>query len=418
VDVIGHHFYTTPPETTGPLIANVRLVMNKYGIGAKPLWDTEGASGDTTTPPDQAAAYMVRKYLTDLAYGSVRYDWYAWGHATSFCVGTEQNDPRVLTEAAQAYRYLFDWLAGASLSQALIDASGTWQIWLTLATGDAGIIVWNPNQSVPFSVPSAIQARSVRDIFGGVTPLQGSTLTVTDSPVLVTSCCQTAPTIGAATNAASFAGAISPGSLATIFGAGFASATGEAKTLPLPGDLAGVSVSIDGYDSPMLYAGSGQINFQVPFEVQAGAATLLVRSPQGMSVEFPLTIAAAAPGIFQISGSYAVATDASGTLLTADHGASPGSVIVVYLTGIGSLTNAPLDGAAAPSNQLARATLAATATIGGVNAPIQFLGLTPNYVGLAQANLQVPQLAAGEYPIVITVDGVASAAAIVPVGGQ
>ena len=51
------------------------------------------------------------------------------------------------------------------------------------------------------------------------------------------------------------------------------------NSLPLPADLGGVSVSIDGYYGPMLYADSGQINFQVPFEAQAGSATLLVRSP-------------------------------------------------------------------------------------------------------------------------------------------
>jgi uncharacterized protein (TIGR03437 family) len=416
VDVIGHHFYTTPPEATGPLIANVRLVMNKYGLGAMPLWDTEGASGDTTTPPDEAASYMVRKYLTDLAYGSGRYDWYTWGSATSFCVGTQQTSPLALTAAGQAYRYVFDWLAGASLTQAVIDASGTWQIWLTLATGDQGIILWNPTQTVPFTIPSAIQARTVRDIFGGATAVAGTAITVTDSPVLLTSCCQSTPSVGAVTNAASYTGVVSPGSLATLFGTGFASQPGQPTSLPLPGDLAGVSVSINGFYSPMLYADSGQINFQVPFEARAGTATLLVRSPLGMSVEYPLNVDAAAPGIFQWDGNRAVATDAAGTLLTADYPAPPGSVIVVYLTGIGSLSNTPQDGAGAPVNPLAQATLAATATIGGVNAPIQYLGLTPYFVGLAQANIQVPQLAAGDYPVVITINGVASAPAVLSMG--
>ncbi|HLY16538.1 MAG TPA: carbohydrate binding domain-containing protein [Bryobacteraceae bacterium] len=410
-DVIGHHFYTTPPEATGAQIANVRLVMNKYGMSSKPLWDTEGASGDTTTPPDQAAAYIVRKYLTDLAYGAARYDWYTWGRATSFCVGAEQNDPRALTEAGQAYRYMFDWLLGASLSGAAMDASGTWQIGLTLATGDAAVIVWNPAGSAQFAIPSAIQARTVRDIFGGATPVTGTSITVTDSPVLVSSCCQTTPTVNGVTNAASFTGAVSPGSLASIFGAGFAAQRAEAGSLPLADDLGNVSVTVDGVYGPMLYADSGQINFQVPFEAQAGSATLVVRSPAGISLEYPLTIGSAAPGIFLYDTNRAVATDPHGTLLTAANPAPAGSVIVVYLTGIGSLTVTPLDGVGAPAATLARAVLPFSATIGGVDAPIQFLGLTPYFVGLAQANIQVPQLAAGEYPLVITVDGVASAAA-------
>jgi uncharacterized protein (TIGR03437 family) len=83
-------------------------------------------------------------------------------------------------------------------------------------------------------------------------------------------------------------------------------------------------------------------------------------------------------------------------------------VIVVYLTGIGSLSNTPLDGVGAPLNPLAYGLLSATATIADAAAPIQFLGLTPYYVGLAQANIQVPQLASGDYPLVITIDGLAS----------
>ncbi|HTQ54602.1 MAG TPA: carbohydrate binding domain-containing protein [Bryobacteraceae bacterium] len=416
VDVIGHHFYTTPPEATGSQIANVRLVMNKYGMGATPLWDTEGASGDTTTPPAQAAAYLTRKYLTDLAYGSGRYDWYTWGRATSFCVGTEENDPRALTEAGQAYRYLFDWLAGASLTGAAIDAAGTWQISITLATGDQGMIVWNPAAAVQFPIPAAIQARTVRDIFGHAAPVAGNTLTVTDSPVLISSCCVTAPSIGAVTNAASFAGNIAPGSLATIFGSGFAAQPSQPHTLPLPDDLGAVSVSINGFYGPMLYTDSGQINFQVPFEAQAGNAILMVRSPLGMSLEYPLTIGAAAPGIFQLEGNVAAATDAQGNLLTAAHPAKSGSVIVAYLTGIGSVTNTPLDGFGAPADPLARAALSFSATIGGVDAPVQFLGLAPYYAGLAQANIQVPPLASGDYPLIITVNGTSSAPVQLPVG--
>lgn len=418
VDVIGFHVYATPPESTGPLLANVRLVMNQYNLGAMPLWDTEGASGDTTTPPAQAAAYIVRKYLVDLAYGSGRYDWYTWGNATSFCVGTEQTDPYALTAAGQAYRYLFDWLLGATLTQAVIDQSGTWQIWLTRATGDQGIIVWNPTQTVAFAIPPAIEARTVHDIFGGVTSVQGTTITVTDSPVLLTSCCQAAPAVNSVTNSASFTGAVSPGSLATIFGTGFSSQTAQPASLPLPASLGGVSVVVNGYYSPMLYTDSGQINFQVPFEAQPGRATVMVRSPLGMSVEYPVTVDAAAPGIFQFDQNQALATDASGALITADHPAPAGSVIVVYLTGIGSLSNTPPDGTGAPLDPLACATLSATATINGVSAPIQFLGLTPYYVGLAQANLQVPQLAAGDYPLVVTVDGVASAPALLSVAAQ
>jgi uncharacterized protein (TIGR03437 family) len=59
-----------------------------------------------------------------------------------------------------------------------------------------------------------------------------------------------------------------------------------------------------------------------------------------------------------------------------------------------------------------------SATIGGVNAPVQFLGLTPTLVDLAQANIQVPALPTGDYPLVITVGGVSSVPATVSVAAS
>ncbi len=205
VDMIAFHFYETPPEATAAAVFNVRMVMAQNGAGAMPLWDTEGASGDTTVPEDLAAAYLVRKYLVDLAFGSVRYDWYAWGKATSFCVGTEENDPRLLTEAGRAFGILLGWLQGASVTGASIDASGTWEIGLTWNGGafagapassirqvgwppprvTNGVIVWNPAATVQFAIPSTLHQVSQYDVFGHATPVSGTTVTIGNSPVLL-----------------------------------------------------------------------------------------------------------------------------------------------------------------------------------------------------------------------------------------
>ena len=47
-------------------------------------------------------------------------------------------------------------------------------------------------------------------------------------------------------------------------------------------------------------------------------------------------------------------------------------------------------------------------TVGGVQATVKYMGLTPGSVGLYQANFIVPQLAKGAYPVVITIAGQAS----------
>ena len=188
VDMIAYHFYETPPEAAAADIANVNLVMAANGVSSMPLWATEGASGDNTTQPEAlAAAYLVRKYLVQLAFGSVRFDWYAWGKATTFCVGTEENNPQQLTEAGRAFGILLNWLRGASLSGASIDSSGTWRIDLTLPGDSRGIIVWNPNGTTPFQIPGNLHVIAQHDILGNSTPVEGSTVSAGYSPVLLAS---------------------------------------------------------------------------------------------------------------------------------------------------------------------------------------------------------------------------------------
>ena len=92
--------------------------------------------------------------------------------------------------------------------------------------------------------------------------------------------------------------------------------------------------------------------------------------------------------------------------------------MTVYLTGIGAVNNAVDDGSPTPVSPLSAATATATATIGPASATIQFLGLTPDFAGLAQANIEVPSLPTGDYPLVITVGGYWSASAVISVSGS
>jgi uncharacterized protein (TIGR03437 family) len=50
----------------------------------------------------------------------------------------------------------------------------------------------------------------------------------------------------------------------------------------------------------------------------------------------------------------------------------------------------PADGAATPLSPLYSTTGTVTATIGGINAPVTFSGLTPTLTALYQVNVQVP----------------------------
>ena len=169
---------------------------------------------------------------------------------------------------------------------------------------------------------------------------------------------------------------------------------------------------------PLIYVNSTQINFQVPSALKAGTVSLVVNAPAGASSAFSFTVATEAPAIFQYGTNRAVAQNADNTLNSSTNPAKAGSVITVYLTGQGPVNNVVKDGTATPTSPLSTATAASSATIGAQTATIQFLGLTPGDAGLAQANIQVPTLPSGDYPLVITIGGLVSASAVVSVSGS
>jgi uncharacterized protein (TIGR03437 family) len=240
--------------------------------------------------------------------------------------------------------------------------------------------------------------------------------------IFLTASILNAQRIQAITDAASYSPRVSPGALATIFGTGLANSTVQATGFPLPLSLGGASVyalqSKTLMPAPVVYASPTQINFQVPSGLTPGIANFSV-ALNGGSFSFAVNVVSAGPAIFQDSSNHAVAQDAAASyaLNSTSHPAAAGSVVVVYLTGLGPVDNSVPDGAAAPDSPLSSATGNPTATIGGVNAPVQFFGLTPGYAGLAQANIQVPNLATGDYPIVLTVGGYVSSSAVISVSG-
>jgi uncharacterized protein (TIGR03437 family) len=106
-------------------------------------------------------------------------------------------------------------------------------------------------------------------------------------------------------------------------------------------------------------------------------------------------VAAARPGVFFFPSAEgpgrAIAQNQSGAINGPGSPALPGEAIVVYLSGIGAVDPSVATGAGAPASEpLARAVAPAAAMVGDKPAPGFFLGLTPGFVGLAQANIVLP----------------------------
>lgn len=221
---------------------------------------------------------------------------------------------------------------------------------------------------------------------------------------------------GGVVNAASFTPKVAPGSLFSIFGSDLALARQDATSVPLPTTLAGASVTIAGKAVPLVFVSATQINAQVPYDVPVGAeATVVVNVNGKSSPSARVSVVGAAPGLFQFGEKRAVVQNSDSTVNTASNGAEPNSYVVAYVTGGGEVDNPIQTGTAAGSSPLSRHKGNVTAMVNGTMAEITFAGLTPQFIGLTQVNLKVPNMAAGTYPLIISVNGETSNQAMVTV---
>ncbi len=175
---------------------------------------------------------------------------------------------------------------------------------------------------------------------------------------------------GSVVNGASFdQRPLAQGAIASLFGAG----------------LEGARVLVNGSNvaATVFASTANQVNFALPASVQPGSARLVVEKNGVRSPETMFWVTEAAPAVFADGAGRAFAQ------FTEDR-----KIVTVYLTGIGT-DRRMLWGA----------------TIDGRKATGQYLGAAPGFIGLGQANLELPQgLNGTEWPLEISVSGVTSPA--------
>ncbi|MBI3694847.1 MAG: hypothetical protein HY238_08415 [Acidobacteria bacterium] len=206
---------------------------------------------------------------------------------------------------------------------------------------------------------------------------------------------------------------VAAGSVISIFGRRLAPARASASVVPLPQSLldpkVAVTVTAGGATlfMPLFYVSPDQINAQLPFELPAtGAAQVIVRAGDVLSAPLVINLSLSETGVFTYGANHAIAVNQDGRLNTFAEPAARGSTIVVYLTGQGELHPAIPTGQPAPADPLSRTGFPVKATIGGKTARVDFLGATPGFVALSQANIVVPDDApSGEQPLLINVGG-------------
>jgi uncharacterized protein (TIGR03437 family) len=187
-------------------------------------------------------------------------------------------------------------------------------------------------------------------------------------------------------NAASLAtGAIAPGEIITIFGAGF--------------DPVNTQLLLDGLQATLFYTNATQINALAPASLTPNSSATMTVVVDGASIAGSLVaVVAAAPGIFTVSGGTgpAAAVNQDGTLNSASNPAARESVVSLYATGQGSTMGN------------------VTLNIAGYNASILYAGPAPGFVGLMQINAQIPGgfLPPGIQPVTLFIGAAVSQAGV------
>jgi uncharacterized protein (TIGR03437 family) len=241
-------------------------------------------------------------------------------------------------------------------------------------------------------------------------------------------------------NAASFATdgmpghAVAAGAIVSIFGLNFSNTIAAAATVPLPTELNGLTVKLNGIPAPLFFVSPEQVNAQLPFGVEAGPAVVVVEREGFESEERTVDLAAASPAIFTLAATgsgQGIVLHANSAELAAPTGigvrgrpARAGDILTILATGLGAvvpaisegLNSCDPDGVCAPdfSNLILRETVARPViSIGGVLIPdddVLFSGLAPEFVGVYQISFRLAAgVAPGDaVPVILGIDGIES----------
>jgi uncharacterized protein (TIGR03437 family) len=310
-----------------------------------------------------------------------------------------------------------DTLSGLLQFDGAGSISGTWSVATNGALTPAAV-----SGTYSVSSPSCVASATISDANGNAYSL-AFTVTSTDGAnfsVIGASATSLFSASGHSTftnpglavgNAAGVTGGTPPGSLFSIYGFNLASGQAQPTSFPLPTTDGSATVTVNNEAVPLTYVDKEQINAQMPLDIQPGVATLVVKTGTAQSNSVAIAIPSTpVPGVFIYGSNHAAAQNyPSYTLNSSSAPAIVGEVVIVYFTGGGAVHGASsiITGHATP-NEVFPVTASYSATVGGVAANVGYVGLTPGFAGLYQANLTIPSVPAGQHPLVLTIGGVAS----------
>lgn len=198
-------------------------------------------------------------------------------------------------------------------------------------------------------------------------------------------------------SAASYSTIVAAESIVAAFGVGLATEVAVATTVPLPTNLAGTTVRVNGEAAPLFFVAPGQINYLIPAGTPPGTATVAVTSGDGKVSTGTVEIVPVAPALFTANSSgrgplasLLLRVKSDGQLIYEPLSVYDGSqfttkafdfgeesdllFLILYTTGVRQA-----------------ATGSVRVNIGGVEYAPLFVGPSGGFVGLDQINVALPR---------------------------
>ena len=195
-------------------------------------------------------------------------------------------------------------------------------------------------------------------------------------------------------------GAIAPNTIISIYGQNLSfetKAISEADIvgLQLPTVLAGtgVRVFVGNIPAVVYFVSPGQVNVLVPNNLRPGSFHLQLTRDGRAGPAIRITLRPAAPALFPLDPTTAVATRADGSLVSWEQPAKPGEMVVLYATGLGPTNPNPPYGQVPHTAALIERLDELEVLLNGTaveTARIAYAGQTPGFAGLYQINLLLP----------------------------
>ena len=136
------------------------------------------------------------------------------------------------------------------------------------------------------------------------------------------------------------------------------------------------------------------------------AVRIVVANGGVRSAPYTVQLTKSAPGVFTYNGGWATATNHFGELTSPSTPAVRSKQLTIYMTGQGEVAPSLRTGRAATDRPLIFAPARTRVFIGGVEAKVLFVGLTPGLVGVLQVNVEPHYLTpTGTQPLIVNLNG-------------